>query len=90
MIAIREFVKSGGKDVSDSGLKSLIRERMLLTPLLQQRDWLKQVELMLDAYGGQNQVEAAARVRGALKELATEVKDTPAADSPEIKLAANA
>ncbi len=77
MIAIREFIRTGGKDLNDHDVKGLIRERMIMAPLAQQKDWLKQVELMLDAYGIQHQREAADRVRVALKELATEVDDRP-------------
>jgi hypothetical protein len=75
MIAIREFVRSGGNELNDEAVTALIRERMLLAPLFQQKDWLKQVELMLDAYGGQHQVSAADRVREALKALVVEVDD---------------
>ncbi len=76
MIAIREFVRTGGADRSDSQVTDLIRERMLMAPLFQQKEWLNQVELMLDAYGVQHQVDAADRVRDVLKKLAAEVDES--------------
>lgn len=72
---IREFVRSGGGVVGDDELLTMIRAGMLMAPLNQQRSWLKEVELTLDAYGTKPQLEAAARVRGVLQHLSAELLD---------------
>lgn len=69
---IREFVRSGG-GVSDTDLLTMIRAGMLMAPLGQQRGWLSEVELALDAYGTQQQVDAASRVREVLVQLRSEL-----------------
>ena len=73
MIVIREFIRAGGANTNDSQLMSLVRGRMLGSPHHEQRGWLQEVELMLDAYATKPQMEAAARLRTVLKQLSTEV-----------------
>ena len=72
---IREFVRSGGGAVSDSDLMTMVRAGMLMSPLDQQRSWLREVDLALDAYGHETQTGAAVRVRDALRHLEAELKD---------------
>lgn len=67
---IREFVRSGGNAVNDADLMALLRAGMTMEPMHDQRGWLRDVELALDAYDSGPQVAAAERVRTALATLA--------------------
>ena len=75
MIAIREFMKTGGAAVNDDQLISMMRARMHMEPLNQRSGWLQEIELLLDAYGTRPQLAAAARMRDVLKQLAGEIRD---------------
>jgi hypothetical protein len=72
MIRIREFIRTGG-GLSESELTTMMRDRMLTAPVAVQRDWLRQVELSLDGYGGELQLSAVQKVRAAVKRLETEL-----------------
>jgi len=69
MIQIREFITSGGKNLNDADLMTLIKARMPKTVAADQRGWLRQLELSLDGYGGAPQLLATQRVRVALKDI---------------------
>ena len=81
MFRILEFVRSGG-GLTEDELGALIQERMLRIPIKTQRNWLSQLILALDGYGGEQQLSAAEQVRAAVKRLdaglATEIKDLDA------------
>lgn len=72
MLRILEFVRSGD-GLNDDELVALIRERMLRIPAATQRNWLRQLILALDGYGGAHQLSAAHRVRAAVRLLETEL-----------------
>ncbi len=71
MLRILEFVRSGD-GLNDGELGALIRERMLKIPVATQRNWLRQLILALDGYGGAHQLSAAQRVRTAVRLLESE------------------
>jgi hypothetical protein len=68
MIRILEFVRSGG-GLTEDELAALIKERMLRIPVKTQRNWLRQLILALDGYGGEQQLSAAERVKDAVIRL---------------------
>ena len=68
---VREFIKAGG-GLTDTELVSMMRAMMVAAPLTERRDWLRQVELSLDGYGGEIQRAAAGRVKGVLRQLEAE------------------
>jgi hypothetical protein len=70
MIEIRQFVQSGG-ELNDDELDAMLRERMSKVPAAAQRDWLQQLDLSLDGYGGERQLAAVRRIREAVKRLGT-------------------
>ena len=81
MFRILELVRSGG-GLTEDELGALIQERMLRIPIKTQRNWLRQLILALDGYGGAQQLSAAEHVRAAVKRLdpglATAIKDLDA------------
>lgn len=68
MNRIMDFVRAGG-GLSEAELLALIRERMMKIPDATQRNWLRQVILALDGYGGAGQLSAAQQVRACVKRL---------------------
>ncbi len=68
MQRILEFVRAGG-GLTEEELGALIQERMLRIPVKTQRNWLRQLILALDGYGGAVQLSAAERVRTAVNHL---------------------
>ncbi len=70
MLRILEFVRSGG-GLTEDELGVLVRERMLRIPAATQRNWLRQLILALDGYGGERHLSASAQVRDAVKRLDT-------------------
>ncbi len=82
MLRILEFVRSGG-GLTEDELGALIQERMLRIPTKTQRNWLRQLILALDGYGGPQQLSAAEHVRAAVRNLdaglAAAAKDLEAA-----------
>ena len=76
MIQITEFIKAGG-GLTDSQLSSMIRKRMQAVPSGDRQNWMRQVELSLDGYGGGPQLLAAEKVKSALAQLEREVVAGP-------------
>jgi hypothetical protein len=72
---IQKFVRSGGH-LTDDELSVLMRERLSATPEPQRRNWLHQLELSLDGYGGERQLHAIERVKSSLKILEKEFQPT--------------
>ena len=68
MLGILEFVRNGG-GLTEDELGALIKERMLRIPVKTQRNWLRQLILALDGYGGPRHLAAAEQVRAAVKRL---------------------
>lgn len=85
MNRILEFVRTGG-GLTDEELGALIEERMLRIPKKTQRNWLRQLILALDGYGGAHQLSAAERVKTAIRHLDASVatsSDDADASKPE-------
>ncbi len=68
MNRILEFVRAGG-GLTETELFALIRERMQKIPDATQRNWLRQVVLALDGYGGAGQKSAGEQVKACVKRL---------------------
>lgn len=68
MLRIMEFVRTGG-GLTEEELGALILERMQRIPAKTQRNWLRQLILGLDGYGGAHHLVAAEQVRAAVKHI---------------------
>jgi hypothetical protein len=68
MNRIMEFVRDGG-GLTEAELFALVRERMQKIPDATQRNWLRQVILALDGYGGAGQKVAGQQVKDCVKRL---------------------
>ena len=68
MIRIREFIRSGGA-MSDDDLTRMLKDRLSSMTAAERPEWLHQVELAMDGYGGDVQRAAVSRVRSALDDI---------------------
>ena len=87
MLRILEYVRSGG-DLTDDELGSLIHERMLKIPVRTQRNWLRQLILALDGYGGAQHIAPSEKVRVVVARLEAGLMasgSTPAVPAPPPK-----
>lgn len=83
MLGILEFVRNGG-GLTDEELAALVQERMLRIPPATQRNWLRQLILALDGYGGPRHLAASDRVRAVVKQLEASL---PARAAPTVPTA---
>lgn len=83
MLRIIEYVRSGGSGLSDDELATLINERMLKIPARTQRNWLRQLLLALDGYGGAQHAAPSEKIRNVVRRLdASLAANAPAVPTP--------
>ena len=70
MQRILEYVRTGG-GLTDDELAALINERMLRIPARTQRNWLRQLLLALDGYGGAQHLGPSEKVKNVVQRLET-------------------
>lgn len=69
MLRILEYVRTGGSGLSDDELAALINERMQKIPARTQRNWLRQLLLALDGYGGAQHLAPSEKIRNVVRRL---------------------
>ncbi len=81
MLRILEYVRTGG-GLTDDELGALIQERMLLIPARTQRNWLRQLVLALDGYGGPQHLAPSEKVKAVVRKLEADLPAPGSAPPP--------